>query len=231
MVVQRALNRMLFGKHLEDDETVSALVHAHWVMGVKMLAGPVAATLVSVALFSLSVVRDTSAPIVLILFIAAAASVSWLLRSFFDYYLDVWIITDKGIIDLEWHGWFHRESARILYSDIQGVSYEIKGVLGTLARFGTVSVEKISTGSAVSLPYVQRPQEVESLILKNMEAYLHTKNLKDSRHVQEILAGIVSHNVQLQQFDKKTPAAPSATTEGEAPAAPKKRKSFTPRKL
>ncbi len=223
---------MLFGKHLEEDESVSALVHAHWLVGTKAMIGPGIASLLSVSLFSLSVVRETSTAIILLLFIAAVTSVSWLLRSFFDYYLDVWIITDKGIIDLEWHGWFHRESSRILYSDIQGVSYEIKGVLGTLARYGTVSVEKISTGSAVSLPFVHRPQEVESIILKNMEKYLHAKNLKDSRHVQEILAGIVSQNVQLEQFDKNSSAS-DEQKKGDtgAPQPQKKRKSFTPRKI
>jgi hypothetical protein len=220
---------MLFGKHLEEDEVVSALVHAHWLVGTKELVLPLLSTLLSLTLFSLSVVRQTSTGIVLLLAGWGVFSIVWALRAFFDYYLDVWIITDKGIIDLEWHGWFHRESSRILYSDIQGVSYEIKGVFSTVARYGTVSVEKISTGSAVSLPFVHRPQEVESLILRNMEAYLHTKNMKDSRHVQDILAGIITQNVQLEQFPQKKTPAPSPSSDGEP--APKKRKSFTPRKI
>jgi hypothetical protein len=106
----------------------------------------------------------------------------WWARNFFDYYMDAWIITNHGVIDLEWHGWFHRQSARILFSDVQGVSYEIKGVTGTLMRFGTVSIEKISTGAAVSLSHVPRPRTVETLILRNMETYLHTKNLKDTKN-------------------------------------------------
>jgi hypothetical protein len=130
-------------------------------------------------------------------------SLVWWLRNFFDYYLDAWIVTDMGIIDVEWHGWFHRQSSRILYSDIQGVSYEIQGVLNTLLRYGTIGVEKISTGSVISLDNVPNPRKVEGLILKNMEGYLHTKNLKDSTHVQEILAGIVAREMQLQDFDEE----------------------------
>ena len=129
-------------------------------------------------------------------------------RNFFDYYLDAWIITDQGIIDLEWHGWFHRQSSRVLYSDIQGVSYEVQGLMGTMLRYGTVSVEKISTGTAISLSSVENPRKIETLILKNMEAYLHSKNLKDSKHVQELLTNFVTNQVQIDAIkNKKRPTA------------------------
>lgn len=122
----------------------------------------------------------------------------WWLRSFFDYYLDAWIITDQGIIDVSWHGWFHRQSSRILYSDIHGVSYEIQGIASTLLRFGTVSIEKVSGGTVVSLEDVASPRRVENLILKNMEEYMHTKNLKDAKTVQTILSEFVASSVQLK---------------------------------
>jgi hypothetical protein len=92
----------------------------------------------------------------------------------------------------------------VLFSDIQGVSYEIHGVWGTLLRFGTVSVEKISTGSTISLEHVHRPRRVESAILKNMETYVHKKNLKNSKHVQEMLAEMVAARVQAQELGVDT---------------------------
>ena len=51
------------------------------------------------------------------------------------FWITIWmprLITNKGVIDLEWKGWFHRTSARILYSDIEAASYEIKGIMPTL---------------------------------------------------------------------------------------------------
>jgi hypothetical protein len=144
-----------------------------------------------------------------------AASAVWWLRSFLDYYLDAWVITDQGIIDLEWLGWFHRQSARILYSDIQGVSYEIHGVLGTLLRFGTVAIEKISTGSAVSLSQVPRPKTVEATILRNMETYLHSKNMKNAKHIEELLSTFVAQHMQEDTLKESRQPAP----------APRKKKS------
>jgi hypothetical protein len=196
------LNEFLFARHLEDDEHIVTVVHKHWLMGVRSLFWPVVSFWFAAMALALFPGR--------FLFLAAAiwacASLVWLARNFFDYYLDAWIITSMGIIDLEWHGWFHRESARILYSDVHGVSYEIQGILATLLRYGTVAIEKISTGALVSIAYVPNPRVVEATILRNMETYLHSKNLKDAKHVQELLAEFVSTEVQRQTLPKKRAA-------------------------
>ncbi|MDO8648987.1 MAG: hypothetical protein Q7R81_04365 [Candidatus Peregrinibacteria bacterium] len=190
------LDAFLFGKHLDDDETITLLVHKHWLVGVRFLVWPTIS-------FFLSWVVLFYAPTKLVFYIVTLWSIGslvWWIRNFFDYYLDVWIITDHGVIDLDWHGWFHRTSTRVLYSDVQGVSYEIQGFVGTVLRYGAVSVEKISTGMAITLSHVQQPRAVESLILRNMETYLHSKNLKDARHVQELLAGFVAERMQMNEL-------------------------------
>lgn len=145
-------------------------------------------------------------PFRIILILAASWSVVslvWLLRNFFDYFLDAWILTSEGVIDVEWHGWFHRTSTRVLYSDIQGVSYEIQGVLGTMMRYGTISIEKISTGENMDLANVSNPRSAERMILKQMEKYLHDKSLVDAKHVQEILAEIVAEQMQLKSLSQE----------------------------
>lgn len=191
------LDRVFFGRHLNDDEEVVAIIHKHWFMGLKELFLP---TLSFVGSWGLLYYAPFKA-MFLVVALWSVVSIVWWFRNFFNYYLDVWIITDHGIIDLEWHGWFHRQSSRVLYSDIHGVSYEVMGISGTLCRYGTIEVEKISTGAVISLDYVPRPREVESLILRNMEEYIHGKNLKDSRHVQELLAEMIAEQVQLQDLE------------------------------
>jgi hypothetical protein len=193
------LDATLFTGHLEEEEQVQMIVHKHWLMGLRALFWP---TVTFIALWWFLF----AAPYLSIFYAIALLNIAtlvWWARDFLDYYLDAWIITDQGVIDVEWHGWFHRQSARVLYSDIQGVSYEIQGILGTLLKFGTISMEKISTGSAISMEYVPRPREVEKVILRNMESYLHTKNLKDAKHVQEVLAEVVAREFQLRAFPER----------------------------
>jgi len=191
------LAHTLFHKHLEEDEHLIRAVHKHWFLGLKALFWPTLFFAAGAALLSYLPSRPTLLTVALVDVIVAV----WWLHSFFDYYLDAWLITDHGIIDIAWHGWFHRESTRVLYSDLQGVSYEIKGVLGTLLSFGTVSVEKISTGSEISLEYVKSPRSVEATILKCMETYLHSKNLKDGKQIQALLSELLAERMQLQELE------------------------------
>ena len=189
------LHSFFFAKHLEDDETLIGVVHKHWLLGLKSLFWPTLLLAGSVVILSM---HPSKGLLIAIAFWSVILLVWWL-RNFFDYYLDAWLVTDQGIVDIAWHGWFHRQSTRVLYSDLQGVSYEIEGVLGTLLRFGTISVEKISTGTAISLEYVRHPKKVEILILRNMEGYLHAKNLKDSKQIQELLASFVAGQMQMKE--------------------------------
>ena len=194
-----SLNGLLFKRHLDADEQIVCVVHKHWLLGFQFLFWPAVVFLGFVALIGV-VPRP---PILYVLAVLAMMTVVWGVRSFLDYYLDAWMITDTGIVDVEWHGWFHRESSRVLYSDLQGVSYEINGLWATLLRYGTVSVEKISNGAEIAMEYVPRPRRVEALILKQMEAYLHTKNLKDATVVQDLLATVIAREMQMKELRGK----------------------------
>jgi hypothetical protein len=190
------LNRLLFRKHLDADEQLVRIVHKHWLTGFKALFWP---SLLLLGCAAGAFFFPARGPLI-VFGLTGIVVLVWWLRNFFDYFLDAWMVTSTGIIDVAWHGWFHRQSARILYSDIQGVSYEIKGVIATLLRVGTLTMEKVSTGTAVSLEDVQNPKKVEATILRCMETYLHSKNLKDSKQVQQLLASIVAQHMQMQDL-------------------------------
>ncbi|MDD3897096.1 MAG: hypothetical protein PHU04_04675 [Candidatus Peribacteraceae bacterium] len=204
-----SLNALLFKRHLDDDEQIICVVHKHWLVGFRFLFWPAAVFLG----FALLLTVAPRPPVVYVIAGLAAMTIVWGVRNFLDYYLDAWMITDTGIVDVEWHGWFHRESSRVLYSDLQGVSYEIDGLGATLLRYGTLSVEKISNGSEISMEYVPRPRVVEALILKRMETYLHTKNLKDATVVQDLLATVIAREMQMKELRGRNGSSSSSRQE------------------
>ena len=194
-----SLNRWFFKKHLEDDEEVRLYVHTHWRLGLARLFWPTVAFIASWVFLAI-------APFLVIFYCVALASVLsiiWWVRNFFDYFLDVWLVTNQALIDVKWHGWFHRTATKVLFSDIQGVTYETKGISGTLLRYGTITVEKVSTGGTISLENVSRPRLVATAILQNMEEYLHGKNLKDAKRIQELLSNVVSRELSLGELKSK----------------------------
>lgn len=192
------LDRLLFLRHLEENEELQKVVHKHWIVILLAVLWPSASVLLAIVTLALLPYRQ----VIFLTGCWASLSLVWWIRNFFDTFLDAWIITDRAIIDVEWFGWFHRKSTRILYSDIEGVSEEIQGVLATLFRYGTVSIERIATGQIVSLEYVPHPRRIEGVILRSMEEYLHSKNLKDATHVQEILSQIVAEQLQLRDIEQ-----------------------------
>jgi len=185
----------LFARHLEDDEPLCLVVHKHWLLGFRALAVPALVLLASWSLLFFLPNRMTATGMLL----ADGVIALWLLRNFLNYFLDAWLITDRSVISVAWHGFFHRASTRIDYSSIEGVSYEVRGILGTLFRFGTVTIEKVGTGTKISLERVGNPRTVESAILLAQERCLRTKNLKDSEAVQDLLSQIVAERTQLQK--------------------------------
>ena len=191
------LDTYLFKKHLDDDEVVSQYVHKYWGVASNALFWPSASLIAGIAFLIIAPVRT----VLYIVIIWSLIMTQWWLRNFLDYFLDVWIITNQGVIALAWEGWFHRTSMRTLYSDIQGVSYEINGIMGTLNGYGTLSLEKISTGGKISLSHVRTPRKIQALILQNMESYLHKKNLKNAKHVQDLLAEFVAEKIQLSDME------------------------------
>lgn len=204
------LNRFFFTGHLEEEEVMKRVVHKHWITMLQSLFWPTASVLAAIVV----AVFLPDKYVLYGVLIAVVAALVWWARNFMDYFLDAWVITNKGVIDLAWHGWFHRQASRTLYSDIQSVSYEIKGIAPTLLRYGTITIEKISTGSTVSLDHVHQPKNVESSILTGLEAYMHKKNLKDATTVQGILSEFVAGTLQKQAFEK--PAAAPAPTKKKA---------------
>ncbi len=190
------LQKLLFKKHLDDDEELVRVVHKHWLLGLKALFWPTF-WLAAIGLLALGF---PTRPVFILSCVFGFVIAIWWLRSFFDYFLDAWVVTNEGIIDIAWHGWFHRESSRILYSDIQGASYEIKGIIGTLLQIGVISVEKISTGESVSLESVKRPKKVEHLVLNLQEKYLHKKNLRDGKEVQKMLSSLLADQMNMKEL-------------------------------
>ncbi len=193
------LNRWFFRRHLDDDESILLIVHKHWLWGIRALLWPTVCLAAEGFCYYMLSSRAWAGTVFGVLGVVTAV---WWVRSFYDYFLDAWIITNEGVIDVDWHGFFHRESSRVLYSDIQGVSYEIKGIVATVLRVGTMEIEKISTGGSVKLERVARLTKVEGLILKSMEHYMHKKNLRDSEQVKDLLATLVAEQINVKNMAK-----------------------------
>jgi len=93
-----------------------------------------------------------------------------------NYYLDLWIITNKRIIDVEQKGFFHREVTSFRFGQIQDITVETRGIIETFFKFGTLQIQTAGHGRDIIIRDAHYPEEARSLILRLSEKSKATPN-------------------------------------------------------
>lgn len=160
--------------NLEKDEYIIFEVRKHWFT----LVGPgifiCAAALLPIFIYSifsaLPVVIESEKNItVLFLFLYSIwVLVLWVIAFIIwtDHYLDVWIVTNKNLIDVEQQGIFHREITTTRLNRIQDINSEVRGMFQTFLNFGDVSIQNAGTNKQFIIKGVENPANVRENIEK-----------------------------------------------------------------
>lgn len=144
-------------------------------------------------------------PIGLYLILPQALFVSaiWLLiglvklsYAIFNWYFDAWIITNMGVIDIEWDGVFNRTSIRIDYQNIEGVVVEVNGFLQTVLNYGNIHISRIGSGNPVTLEEARNPREIEQKVLYFQDMYNFKRNLNEHSALKDLLTSMLHTHVQ-----------------------------------
>jgi membrane protein YdbS with pleckstrin-like domain len=169
--------------HILEGEQIRILVRKHWfilfadIVGLLFLfALPYAFYLFAVGrtlslpneTWSMTVILDPT----LLLFIGSAwALIFWvkLFGVWTNYYLDVWVVTDRRVIDIEQKGLFHRQTSIFRMERIQDVTVEIHGLIATLFNFGDVHVQTAGVAQAFIIRGVANPKHVRESILAEQD--------------------------------------------------------------
>lgn len=82
-----------------------------------------------------------------------------------DYYLDVWIITDKRIVDVIQSGLFKREVSECRLDRIQDVTTRVEGLIPTIFDFGDVHIQTAGAMKEFIFREIPGPYKIKDLIL------------------------------------------------------------------
>lgn len=85
-------------------------------------------------------------------------------RSFLDYYLDIWIVTNKRIINIEQQDLFHRTISEVRLSKVQDVTSESKGFFPTFFDYGQVYVQSAGETPRIIFEEVPKPQYIAKVV-------------------------------------------------------------------
>lgn len=87
------------------------------------------------------------------------------------YTLDVWIVTDRRIIDSIQHGFWSRTISELHLSRIQDISVETCGIIQTLFKFGDLQVQTAGAEEKFKFIQIPHPERVKDEIMKAVSAY------------------------------------------------------------
>lgn len=86
------------------------------------------------------------------------------IRVFVAWYYNVFIITNKRVIDIDQRGFFERIVSEADFSEIQDVSHRRKGIWQTIFRYGDVRIQIADTDIGLEIKNVRAPEETQQLI-------------------------------------------------------------------
>jgi uncharacterized membrane protein YdbT with pleckstrin-like domain len=173
--------------HLEEDETILAVVRKHWFILFAELFIPVAIFFIPLIAYlgfhETSIVgnfiqRFPETDAVALFLFSAWGLVIWMILfyTWTDYYLDVWTITDRRIIAVNQLGLFRRTTASFRLERLQDVHIEIHGLIATLLGFGTIRTQTAGQEVDFIIKGIPQPEEVKALILRSADTLLSERH-------------------------------------------------------
>lgn len=154
--------------HQEPGEKVILFLRRHWFIAARLAAVYAVLAMVPIAVrwFLGQVdpgflVHPVGRPVLLL-----AGSVYylfwWLMlyRHFLDYYLDLWIVTDRRILNIEQNDLFNRVISEQRISRIQDVTSTQRGMAPTFLDYGEVHVQTAAEVERFVFEQVPHPHQV-----------------------------------------------------------------------
>ncbi|PJC36540.1 hypothetical protein CO046_05180 [Candidatus Peregrinibacteria bacterium CG_4_9_14_0_2_um_filter_53_11] len=113
---------------------------------------------------------------------------------FFDWYYDVWLVTNVSITEIVWQGFFEKSSARIEYHIIQGIGYEVKGFVRTIFNYGTITLDKF-TGNSSVFDGAMNPKRKAELLTQAQDEFVKNKSFRDHHALQNLISDLLQQHV------------------------------------
>jgi uncharacterized membrane protein YdbT with pleckstrin-like domain len=171
-------------KEIKNEETIILVVHRHWFDILQQFFIPFAMAVILLGGFFIlpninSNFSDGTYD-TLVSFIKVTFAIFIWIYAFFiwiDYYFDVWVVTDKRIINIEQRGLFARNVSELNLERIQDVTTEVHGFLPTMFNFGDVYIQTAAETKRFEFQKVPNPYFIKDTIMQKKAEVAETNEL------------------------------------------------------
>jgi membrane protein YdbS with pleckstrin-like domain len=156
---------------MEPGEEMVLKVHRHWLFIVTRLVGLLVMLIAPLVVISVlrmlgvALFADITTPALVTLW-ALWGLVLWALfwQFWTTYYMDIWVITTKRIIDIDYLRLFDRNIAMLRFERVQDVTTHVQGIMGTLLKYGSVVVQTAGSDKEFVIDQIANPDRIRDAI-------------------------------------------------------------------
>ena len=170
------------------DEQIIAKLRKHWIIFLRDTASTLVLgiilpiiTIYATKLFALGGAKAATEALVsfgvLVWFsiIFLSLSVIWT-----NYYLDMWIVTDRRIINIDQIGLFNRRVATWRVERIQEITVRTRNIIQSMFNYGAIEIQTAGpTDEYAIVEGIPNPERVRDIILKQVDAWSESSSHKN----------------------------------------------------
>lgn len=155
----------------EPNEPVFVFIRPYWVAFLPTLFAFVFLTAMAIlvqfiaASGSLPIVPpEAIRPIILTLGIFELVGLTVFLITFFDFYYDIAIVTDRELVDIDQEQLFFRRISRLNLEDVEDVTSVTSGFMQSTFNFGSIEIQTAGEARNFIIDNIRQPAAVEAII-------------------------------------------------------------------
>lgn len=163
---------------LEENEKILLIVRKHWLAMVfelffSLLLAVLPLVLFAVFKFTLFSELTLKNIYLLLFFYTIFLIFVWvfLFVSWINYYLDIWVVTNKRLVDVDQKSLFSRDIANLRLDRIQDIKIEVLGIINTLFKIGNIYVQTASAKNEFTIRQAGNPETVKQVIMEAYDSY------------------------------------------------------------
>lgn len=162
--------------HFQSGERIIVKLRKHWLMLLRDTIGSIIAGLLPFVFFPSMLALGLIPPVAVYGGLYAFLTSLWLLIVWMalavlwtNYYLDIWIVTDKRIISVDQISLFTRKVTSLSLDKIQEITVATDNALQAFFKFGTIQIETAGPTDLDSrMEGIPNPESVREIILEQL---------------------------------------------------------------
>lgn len=160
----------------DSDEDIILLLRAHPITNLSWFIPALLLFLLPVVLPKVITILGLNLPVLPPTFAAAFLTINYLLviviafEGFLYWYFNVYILTDKRIIDVDFSSILFKNVDQAALEDVQEASSSVKGLFGLIFNMGDVLVQTAGAkAGGIDFQKVPHPDKVADVIIEQSE--------------------------------------------------------------